>query len=112
MRKLAAVLLGCIVLAGCASDWQEQVTYKVVEVYDYKMAPSSDPEKRIRLELVGDAPKGVLAKDSLSPKTVALSDISGDVAAGDQVVCTAKQHSMGAVQTNPIQTELSGCRKA
>ncbi|SDF59782.1 hypothetical protein SAMN05216553_102237 [Lentzea fradiae] len=113
MRKVAAVLLACLAVAGCASDWQEQVTYEVVEVYDYKMAPSSEPEKRVRLKLSGDAPSGVLSKDSLASQAVALSDIGGgDVAAGDTVTCTAKQHSSGAVQTNEIKTELSGCRRA
>ncbi|MFD9706412.1 hypothetical protein [Lentzea sp. NPDC059081] len=112
MRKLAAALLGCLVLAGCASDWEDQVTYQVVEVYDYKMAPSSEPEKRVRLKLSGEAPSGVLSKDSLASAGVALADISGDVAAGDSVTCTAKQHSSGATQTNGIKTELSGCKKA
>ncbi|HUQ59008.1 hypothetical protein [Lentzea sp.] len=113
MRALTAVLLGCLLVAGCASDWQEQVTYEVVEVYDYKMAPSSEPEKRVRLKLSGEAPSGVLSKDSLASAAVALADISGgDVVAGDSVTCTAKQHTSGASQTNGIKTELSGCRKA
>ncbi len=112
MRKPAAALLGCLVLTGCASDWQQEVTYKVIEVYDYKMSVSSDVVKKVRLELVGSVPSGVLAKDSLSPQTVDLSEISGSVEVDDQVTCTAKQHSRGATQTNPVQTELSGCKKA
>lgn len=113
MRKLAAALLGCLALAGCASDWQAEATYKVTKVYDYKMSASSDPVKKVQLELVGSAPSDVLAKNSLSPQTVTLSDIGGgSVDVGDQVTCTAKQHSRGATQTNPVQTELSGCRKA
>ncbi len=129
MLRLAAVLLGCLLVAGCASDWQEQVTYQVVEVYDYKMAPnsepekrvrlklsgeapSSEPEKRVRLKLSGEAPSGVLSKDSLASQNVALADVSGDVVTGDTVTCTAKQHTAGALQTNQVKTELSGCRKA
>ncbi|MFI6098620.1 hypothetical protein ACIA8G_23945 [Lentzea sp. NPDC051213] len=112
MRKIVGVVAGCLVLTGCASDWQAEVTYKVIEVYDYKMAPSSDPEKRVRMELAGSAPSGALAKDSLSAQNVALAAVSGPVEVGDQVTCTAKQHSRGATQTNPVQTELNGCRKA
>ncbi|KOV75502.1 hypothetical protein [Nocardia sp. NRRL S-836] len=112
MRGTVAALLGCLVLTGCASDWQAEVTYEVTKVYDYKMSAGSDPVKRAQLELSGSAPSGVLAKDSLSPQTVDLADISGSAEVGDKVTCTAKQHSRGATQTNPVQTELSGCRKA
>ncbi|MDX8049119.1 hypothetical protein SK571_06985 [Lentzea sp. BCCO 10_0798] len=45
-------------------------------------------------------------------KILGSEEIDGDVKAGDEVVCIAKQRTIGALQTNTIQTELFQCRKA
>ncbi|GLZ31493.1 hypothetical protein Lesp02_36810 [Lentzea sp. NBRC 105346] len=113
MRKTAVVLLSCLALTGCASDWQGEVRLKVDQVEDYRPNPNFPVEKRVWLDLVGDMPKDALDRKEFTGKIVSPADISGgEVKAGDEVVCTAKQHTIGALQTNTIQTDLSGCRKA
>ncbi|WP_189258142.1 hypothetical protein [Lentzea flava] len=65
------------------------------------------------MELIGQLPGGgsyersQYSKDSVHP-----GEIDGDVKVGDEVVCLAKQRTIGALQTNSIQTELFQCRKA
>jgi hypothetical protein len=112
MRKITAVLLGCLVVAGCASSWQDELKFKVTEVYDYKFSQNSPVEKRAKLELVGSMPSGALEKN-YDGGTAALSEISGgEVKAGDEVTCTARQEKDGPIQTNSMVTKLSGCKKA
>jgi hypothetical protein len=41
-----------------------------------------------------------------------VAEIGGDVKVGDEVLCLAKQRTIGALQTNSVQTELVKCRKA
>ncbi|TWP53090.1 hypothetical protein FKR81_08400 [Lentzea tibetensis] len=104
MRKIAVVLLSCLALGGCASDWEGQVRLRVDKI--------ENPQE-IWLELVGELPDDALEKKYFKSEILSPSEISGgEVAVGDEVVCTAKQHSIGAGQTNTIKTEISGCRKA
>ncbi|MFI6098621.1 hypothetical protein ACIA8G_23950 [Lentzea sp. NPDC051213] len=113
MRKILVVAAGCLALTGCTSNWHQEVTYEVTNVDEFKISPTTGPVKRVQLELVGSAPSDAPAKDSLSPQSVDMSEISGGpVEVGDQVRCTAKQHSRAATQTNPGVTQLSGCKKA
>jgi hypothetical protein len=105
-RKLAAVLLGCLVLTGCGSTWQDEVRYKV-SALDH-----STPTEMFKLELAGDAPKGVLEFDSLNQQFVQQFDVGGQIAVGDEIVCTAKQELLGSAQTKSVHTELRGCKKA
>ena len=111
MRKIVAALLGCLVLAGCASSWQDDLTFKVAEIYDYKLSDNSPVQKRAKLELVGSMPSGALEKN-YDGGTAALTEISGEVKVGDEVICTVRQEKDGPVQTNSMVTRLSGCKKA
>ena len=106
MRRLAAVLTGCLLLTGCSSSWQDQLRYKVVEV------DNSTPSEMLKLELVGEAPKDALWQDGLTPQFKLPSSISGGAAVGDEVVCTAKQKEGSPFASWNKDTELTGCKKA
>lgn len=112
MRKFVVVLLSCLALAGCASDWESELRFKVAKIEDYKISPNAPGEKRVDLQLVGDMPQDALERGYFKGTSLPPADISGEVKVGDEVVCTAKQHTIGALQTNTIQTEISGCKKA
>ena len=87
--------------------------FKVTELDEYQMCSSCAPEPRVQLELIGQLPGGDsyvrqhYSKDSVHP-----GEIDGDVEVGDEVVCLAKQRTIGILQTNSISTELFQCRKA
>ena len=113
MRKIAAALLACLVLAGCgASSWQGELRFKVKEIVDYQPHESMPLVKRVDLDLVGEMPKDALDRNNFSGTYVDQNEISGTVKAGDDVICTARQEKDGPIQTNTMMTRLSGCRKA
>lgn len=106
-RKLTAVVLGCLLLAGCTSSWQgEEVRYKIVSLDE------SSSIDMFEIELVGNAPKGVLDAHSLSPRFTAVSEVSGGAAVGDEIICTARQESGRAFVNSNVTTRLSECKKA
>ncbi|MET9628209.1 hypothetical protein ABZX92_12170 [Lentzea sp. NPDC006480] len=113
MRKIVLIATACLALAGCAGTWEAEVRFKVTELDEYQMCSSCAPEPRVEMELIGRLPGGDsrvrqdYSKDSVHP-----GEIDGEVKVGDEVVCLAKQRTIGALQTNSIQTELFQCRKA
>lgn len=111
MRKIVLVLAGCVALTGCAGDWSAEVRLEVAEEEVYTFHDTAPPEPRLRLELVGELP-GAYRKDEFTGKRVHPAEIDGEVEVGDEVICLAKQRSIGALQTNAITTELFRCRKA
>jgi len=107
MRRFAAVLLGCLLLTGCAATWQgDEVRYKIVSL------DQSTPTEMFKVELVGDAPKGVMDLQSLTPRFETPGDISGGAAVGDEIVCTVRQEKGNAFENSNVRTFLSGCKKA
>ena len=112
MRKIAAALLGCLALAGCASSWQAELKFKVSEIRDYQFSQNSPVEKRLSLDLVDSIPGDALSKENWYGFAVAQTEVSGEVGVGDEVICTARQEKDGPIQTNSIETRLSGCKKA
>lgn len=112
MRKIAAALLGCLVLAGCASSWQDDLKFKVTKIEDYQFSQNSPVEKKLSLELVGSIPDDALSKENWYGFAVSQKEVSGDVGVGDEVICTARQEKDGPIQTGTMTTRLSGCKKA
>ena len=107
MRKIIAVPLGCLLLTGCAANWQaDEVRYKIV---------STDNGMRtdmFQLELIGDAPKGALEPSRLTPHSVFPSDISGGAAIGDEVLCLVEQKKGSAIEDSNVVTNVKSCKKA
>ena len=103
MRKIIAAFAGVLVLAGCSSNWQGDVTFKVAEFYDHRIDESGVVEKRVRLEPVGSLPEDA-EQDHFNDLSVQEHEIVGTVGVDDGVVCAAKHES--------DRTTLSGCRKA
>jgi hypothetical protein len=107
MRKLAAVLLGCLLLTGCAANWQAQeVRYKIVSL------DNSTPTEMVELELVGDAPKGALDSGELSPLFNTANEITGGAGVGDEVLCLVEQEKGNAFGNSNVVTHVKTCRKA
>jgi len=106
MRKLAAALLGCLLLTGCAASWQGEVRYKILSV------DNSTPTEMFKLEMVGSAPKGSLGSDSLSPRFLQPSKVSGGAVVGDEIVCSTRQEKGSAIGDSNVQTYLDECKKA
>ncbi len=113
MRKIVAALLGCLVLAGCgASSWQGEIRLKVSEIRDYQFSQNSPVVTRASLDLVGEMPKDALRRDITGMYADQDKISGGEVKVGDEVICTARQKKDGPIQTNFIETDLSGCKKA
>lgn len=113
MRKIVLILAGCLALTGCAGDWEAEVRFKVAALEESQVVPGSAPEPRVVLELIGNLPGGATEeRKHYSKDWVHPGEIDGDVKVGDEVICLAKQRSIGVLQTNSIQTELFQCRKA
>lgn len=112
MRKIIAVLAGCLVLSACgAADWREKVRFKVDKIYEVP-AKYDRKDAKLRLELVGELPDGVLEPDTVSPQVVQRFEVEGEVVVGDEVVCVAEQKTSGYADANVIKTDLSWCEKA
>lgn len=113
MRKIVLIAAACLTLAGCAGTWEAEVRFRVTGLDEYQFCATCAPEPRVQLELVGQLPGGddyvrtQYSKDSVHP-----GEVDGEVKVGDEVVCLAKQRTIGALQTNSIQTELFQCEKA
>lgn len=106
MRKLTAVLLACLVLTGCAANWDEELRYKIVSV------DNSTPTAFFELELVGGPPKGALNPDGLAQRPVTPSKVSGGAAVGDEVLCVVGQKKGGAFADSNVVTTIESCKKA
>jgi hypothetical protein len=67
MRKIVGVLVGCLVLSGCAgaAKWEQDVRFKIVKVYEVG-AEHDRKYDTLRLELVGDVPEDVLEPDTVT----------------------------------------------
>ncbi|GHH36593.1 hypothetical protein [Lentzea cavernae] len=103
MRKTIVALAGLLALAGCSSNWQGDVGFKVVEFFDHKIDESGAVEKRVRLEPVGSLPEDA-EQDHLKGAWVLEHDIAGTVGVEDGVVC--------AVRYEADATKISKCKKA
>jgi hypothetical protein len=106
MRKITAVLLGCLVLTGCAANWDQELRYKIVSV------DRSTPSEFFELELVGDAPKGALKPDGLTRRSVMPLQVSGGAAVGDEVLCVVEQKKGSAFEDSNVVTNVKSCKKA
>ncbi|SFR18525.1 hypothetical protein SAMN04488564_104837 [Lentzea waywayandensis] len=102
MRKVIVACAACLVLAGCSSEWQGEIDFRVAEFYDHRL-PDGATEKRVRLEPVGSLPEDAEEKD-IKGMSVLETDIAGTVGVDDGVVCVAR-HESG-------ETKLSQCEKA
>ncbi|WP_112262813.1 hypothetical protein [Lentzea terrae] len=113
MRKIALMLAGCLALTGCAGTWEAEIRLKVTKIEDYQPLPEKYPaEVQVWLDPVGELPSDAYDRENFTGKIVEPAEIDGDVQVGDEVVCLAKQRTIGALQTNSISTELFQCRKA
>ena len=112
MRKIVLIAAACLALAGCAGTWEAEVRFIVTELDEYQLCSTCAPEPRVRLGLVGQLPSDAYERQSYSSDSVHPGEIDGEVKVGDEVVCLAKQRTIGALQTNSISTELFQCRKA
>lgn len=112
MRKIVAVLAGCLVLTGCGADqWKQALRFKVDKIY---RVPSGYDRKddQLRLELLGEVPDDALEPDTVTPQVVKRYSIKGEVRAGDEVTCQAEQKTRGYSETSVTRTDLSSCEKA
>jgi len=85
MRKLTAVLLGCLLLTGCAASSEHELRYKISGI------DNSSPTEYLKLDLVDDAPKGALDPKALAHQLAYEREISGGAVVGDEVVCTVSR---------------------
>jgi hypothetical protein len=106
MRKITAVLLGCLVLAGCAANWDQELRYKIASV------DNSTPTEFFDLELVGDPPKGALDPADLAKESVMPLQVSGGAAVGDEVLCQVEQEKGNAFGNSNVVTRVKSCKKA
>ncbi|RDI29818.1 hypothetical protein [Lentzea flaviverrucosa] len=105
MGKLAAVLLGCLLLTGCAANWQQDLRYKILSVNN------KTPTEYFDLELVGDAPKGSLEPGKLKSQLMQTNLIKG-AEVGDEVLCSVEQEKGNAFGNSNVVTHLKNCKKA
>jgi hypothetical protein len=107
MRKLAVVVVGCLVLAGCAASWQgDEVRYRI------KAVDNSTPTEYFDLELVGAAPKGALDAADLARNFARPAQVSGGATVGDEVLCVIEQKKGSAIEDSNVVTSVKSCKKA
>ena len=107
MRELAAAVVGCLLLTGCAASWQgEEVRYRI------KSLDRSSPTEFYDVELVGAAPKGALDAGDLARKSVQPKQVGGGAAVGDEVICVVEQTKGSAFEDSNVVTSVKSCRKA
>ncbi|MFD4674583.1 hypothetical protein ACFWNN_33010 [Lentzea sp. NPDC058450] len=111
-NKIAAALAACLLLTGCAGDWQAEVRLKVAAIEDKPAQPTYPGSTNVWLDPVGALPDDAYDHENYHGGILDIEEIDGDVRVGDEVVCTAKQRTIGALQTNTIRTELFRCKKA
>ncbi|SFR18512.1 hypothetical protein SAMN04488564_104834 [Lentzea waywayandensis] len=106
MRKLAIAVLACLLLTGCAANWQAQeVRYKIVS------QESQSSSEFFKLELVGDAPKGALKPEDLKNRSLLTFRAEG-AQVGDELLCVVEQKKGSAVGDSNVVTSLQSCKKA
>ncbi|MDX8049120.1 hypothetical protein SK571_06990 [Lentzea sp. BCCO 10_0798] len=106
MRKVVVVVLGCLLLAGCAANWQgEEVRYKIVS------QESQSSSEFFKLELVGDAPKGALKPEDLKSRSLLTFRAEG-AQVGDELLCVVEQKKGNAFGNSNVVTNLQSCKKA
>ncbi|MEV6712344.1 hypothetical protein AB0M48_09895 [Lentzea sp. NPDC051208] len=105
MRKLAAVVLGCLLLAGCAASWQQELRYKIVSSHNTSSSEFFD------LELVGEVPGGSLKPEDLK-STPLLTSQAGGAQVGDEVLCSVEQEKGNAFGNSNVVTHIRKCKKA
>ena len=105
MRRIGVVLVGCLLLTGCAASWQQELPYKIMSV------DNSTPTEFFDLELVGDAPNGSLEPEKLKRKSVQTSEAEG-AQVGDVLLCVADQKKGNAFADSNVVTHLNKCKKA
>lgn len=111
MRKIAGVLLGCLLVAGCAQQWEADLRFKVAQIEDYQIAPSEPKTKRAIVELVDKLPEDVITPFERFSRTI--DHFPAGIAVGDQLICHVTQSTPAGIQTNPVgQGEISNCRTA
>ncbi|MFD4674585.1 hypothetical protein ACFWNN_33020 [Lentzea sp. NPDC058450] len=106
MRKLVMVVLGGLLLSGCAANWQgEEIRYKIVS------QEQQSSSEFFNLELVGDAPKGALEPGQLKNKVLSTDRAEG-AQVGDELLCVIEQKKGSAIGDSNINTRLLSCKKA
>ncbi|WP_394615016.1 hypothetical protein JNUCC0626_35060 [Lentzea sp. JNUCC 0626] len=106
MRKLATVVLGCLLLTGCAANWQApEVRYKIVS------QEKQSSSEFFNLELVGDAPSGALEPSQLKTKVLSTDRAEG-AQVGDELLCVIEQKKGSAIGDSNVNTRLLSCKKA
>jgi hypothetical protein len=84
----------------------------VTNIEEQPAQPTFPGRTDVWLDPIGELPGDAFDRENFTGKILGPEEIDGDVKAGDEVVCIAKQRTIGALQTNTIQTELFQCRKA
>ena len=105
MRKLAAVVLGCLLLAGCAASWQQELRYKIVSSHNTSSSEFFD------LELVGDAPTSSLDLEQLKSHSLLTVQAKG-AQVGDELLCAVEQEKGNAFGNSNVVTNVKSCKKA
>ncbi|MGI5504124.1 hypothetical protein [Lentzea sp. CA-135723] len=105
MRKLAAVVLGCLLLSGCSASWQQELRYKIVSTHNSSSSEFFD------LELVGEVPDGALEPAKLK-STPLLTYQAKDAQVGDELLCAVEQEKGNAFGNSNVVTHVTNCKKA
>ncbi|WP_394615018.1 hypothetical protein JNUCC0626_35070 [Lentzea sp. JNUCC 0626] len=110
-NKIVAALAVCLLLTGCAGDWQAEIKLKVSMIEEKPPQPIYAGSTDVWLDPVEALPDDAYDHENFHGGILDLEQIDGDVRVGDEVICLAKQRTIGALQTNTIRTELFRCRK-
>jgi co-chaperonin GroES (HSP10) len=110
MRKLFPLLAIVLLLAGCAREWDGDLTFKVTKLTPASTTKSGDVDPPyVNLDLDQAEPDSVTA---LGKKHGAdLDQFPSDVKVGDQVVCQVNQYDENGFDGGNVKVTIGPCRR-
>ncbi|MFD1148685.1 hypothetical protein [Saccharothrix hoggarensis] len=109
-KACVAVVAAGVLLAGCGSEWEEDVRFKVTRITpEREVTPGNMAPPHVVLALDQDDP------DGLVPLTTAGADIDqfpDGIEAGDVVVCKVRQVEANNLDGLGAETTVGPCRAA
>jgi len=104
MRGILLLLPAFLLLAGCSSEWKEDVRFKVREIGEISSGPL------VVLDVDGEAPEGIHGR--ISTGSAKPDQFPADIKAGDLVVCQVRQYDDNGFDGKDPKTTVGPCRRA
>lgn len=106
--RLLALLLACLVLAGCSS-WEGDVRFTVTRIDPGYESMGEKRPARVVMDVDGEAPESARVA---SPEGADIDQFPADVKVGDKVICTVKTADDNGADGVDPKTTIGPCKRA